>query len=160
MKLNLRFLFFIVLIIVPLLGLHSQTDKFKLEGVWVVDNYKFMNISAMDDTIATQWLGKKAVIKEQLYFEYSKISNYSDVFKNNNFCNFRTDQMREKILTEKYFLDNYPKMSSRQLGINQNQIIVIHTKCTGTPFAEIVILTDKQIMICWDGTFFFLRRQH
>lgn len=159
MKLNLRLLFSIALIILSFSGLRSQTDKFILEGVWVVDNYKFMDISAMDDSIATQWLGKKAVIKEQLYFEYSKISNYRDIFKDNNFCNFRTHQMREKILTEKYFLDNYPKMSSRQLGINQNKITVIYTKCTGTPFSEIVILTDKQIMICWDGTFFFLGRQ-
>jgi hypothetical protein len=118
-----------------------------------------MDISAMDDTIATQWLGKKAIIKEQLYFEYYKIPNYKDIFKDNHHCNFRTGQTREKISTNKYFLDNYPKTTSGQLGITQKEILVIHTKCTGTPFDEIVTLTDNQIMILWDGTFFFLRRE-
>lgn len=158
MKINLTLLFFIGLTVASFTVLNSQTEKFKLEGVWVAEKYKFSNISAMDDTTARQWIEKKAIIKEQLYFEYYKIQTYNDIFKDKNYCNFRVGQKREMVSPDKYFSDNY-KMTPAKLGITQKEILVIHTNCNGTPFDEIVILKDNEIMICWDGVFFFLTRE-
>lgn len=63
--------------------IYSQDKIFRLEGVWEVTAYKFCGISAMDDSVANEWLGKKAIIKEELYFQYHMIENYKEAFKEN-----------------------------------------------------------------------------
>jgi len=135
----------------------SKTDNLTLDGVWVVDKYVFANISGMDDTIAAQWMGKKAIINEQLSFEYSEIPNYASIFKGNKNCDFRTQQKKERVDTDKYFSNDIN--IAHRLGILQKEILIIQTKCKETPFQEIIKLTSNQIIIRWDGTFFFLTKE-
>ena len=67
------------------LNTFSQKNDFNIHGVWYVTDYNIQGISAMDTLMANEWLGKRAIIKEDLYFEYSKIKHYSSIFKN-NYC--------------------------------------------------------------------------
>jgi len=136
----------------------SRTDKFNLEGVWVIYNYKPGKICAMDDSTATQWIGKKAFFKERLCFEYSKIHKYKDEFKNDSICDYITGQKRELVSTIDYF-NEYYRASPNDFEINQKEILLIHTNCKGTPFEDIMVLSNNEIRLLWDGIMFFMKRE-
>ena len=112
----------------------------------------------MDDSTATQWIGKKAFFNEHLFFEYSKIHNYKNDFKNDTICDYLDGQKREIVSANEYF-DEYFRTSPDYYEINQKEILLIQTNCKGTPFAEIIKLSDNEIRIWWDGIMFFLKRE-
>ena len=136
---------------------YSQDKSFQLEGVWEVTSYKFFGISAMDDPIANEWLGKKAIIKEELYFQYHMIDTYKELFKDDSNCNFRIGQVRELVSAEEYASSCNTTM--KDLDIKKEELLMIHTTCANTPFREIVVLSDMKIMISWDGVIFILTRR-
>ncbi len=135
----------------------TKTNNFKLNGLWRVDRYILAEISAMDDKMAIQWIGKKAIINRYLYFEYSKIPDYKEVFNENATCNLKIEQIRNSVPSDDYFFENHK--SNTNLGLTQKAISIIKTNCKGTPFEEIIMLTPTQIIIQWDGAFFFLTKE-
>ena len=113
-------------------------------------------MSAMDEEMALEWMGKKAIIDKQLYFEYQNIKSYKKIFEGDSFCAYRKGWTKEKVLTDSYFSDY--GITAGELGIDQNEILIIHTPCAGTPFQDIVVKSDDEIIVSWDGVFFFLTR--
>ena len=135
---------------------HSLAYSFKDE--WTVSDFEFANMSAMDEEMALEWMGKKAIIDKQLYFEYQNIKSYKKIFEGDSFCAYRKGWTKEKVLTDSYFYDY--GITAGELGIDQNEILIIHTSCAGTPFQDIVVKSDDEIIVSWDGVFFFLTRQN
>jgi len=133
---------------------HSLAYSFKDE--WTVSDFEFANMSAMDEEMALEWMGKKAIIDKQLYFEYQNIKSYKKIFEGDSFCAYRKGWTKEKVLTDSYFSDY--GITAGELGIDQNEILIIHTPCAGTPFQDIVVKSDDEIIVSWDGVFFFLTR--
>ena len=134
---------------------HSLAYSFKDE--WTVSDFEFANMSAMDEEMALEWMGKKAIIDKQLYFEYQNIKSYKKIFEGDSFCAYRKGWTKEKVLTDSYFSDY--GITAGELGIDQNEILIIHTPCAGTPFQDIVVKSDDEIIVSWDGVFFILTRE-
>ena len=61
---------FILLGLTILLFQNCHSLAFELKDEWIVSNYGFADISAMEEEMALEWMGKKAIIDKQLYFEY------------------------------------------------------------------------------------------
>ena len=38
--------------------------------------------------------------------------------------------------------------------------MIIHLGCKETPFDEIIVKSKNELIIIWDGVFFFLRKKH
>ena len=121
-----------------------------------MSNYGFADISAMEEEMALEWMGKKAIIDKQLYFEYQNIKSYKNIFEDDSFCTYSKGWTKEKVLTDSYCSDY--GITAGELGIDQNEILIIHTSCAGTPFQDIVVKSDDEIIVSWDGVFFFLTR--
>ena len=134
---------------------HSLAYSFKDE--WTVSDFEFANMSAMDEEMALEWMGKKAIIDKQLYFEYQNIKSYKKIFEGDIFCTYSKGWTKEKVLTDSYFSDY--GITAGELGIDQNEILIIHTPCAGTPFQDILIKSDDEIIVSWDGVFFILTRE-
>jgi|GEM_PF-5432503 len=150
------FIFFITTL------LHGQTkskDDFKLKGVWTVTKYTFCDISAMDDKIAQEWIGKKATVLKVIHFPYYNIPSYKDIFKNDCYCGYIDSRHLcpdTVISTEKYF-SSY-KINYSELGIKGKTIRLVRMLCKETPFGEVIVKNDNEIIIYWDGVFFTLTR--
>jgi hypothetical protein len=141
-----------------LLFQNCHSLAFELKDEWIVSNYGFADMSAMDEEMALEWMGKKAIIDKQLYFEYQNIKSYKNIFEDDSFCTYSKGWTKEKVLTDSY-CSNYG-ITAGELGIDQNEILIIHTSCAGTPFQDIVVKSDDEIIVSWDGVFFFLTRQN
>ena len=147
---------FILLGLTILLFQNCHSLAYTFEDEWTVSDFEFANMSAMDEEMALEWMGKKAIIDKQLYFEYQNIKSYKKIFEGDSFCAYRKGWTKEKILTDSYFSDY--GITAGELGIDQNEILIIHTPCAGTPFQDIVVKSDDEIIVSWDGVFFFLTR--
>ena len=134
---------------------HSLT--FKLKDEWSITNYRFADISAMDEEMALEWIGKKAIINKQLYFEYQDIKSYKNIFKGDSFCAYRKSWTKEKVSTDSFL--RYYRISAGELGMNRNEILIIHTACSGSPFHDIIVKSNNEIIVSWDGVFFTLTRK-
>ena len=77
---------------------HSLAYSFKDE--WTVSDFEFANMSAMDEEMALEWMGKKAIIDKQLYFEYQNIKSYKKIFEGDSFCTYSKGWTKEKVLTD------------------------------------------------------------
>ena len=154
MKNSLRQFILLGLTILLFQNCHSLAYSFKDE--WTVSDFEFANMSAMDEEMALEWMGKKAIIDKQLYFEYQNIKSYKKIFEGDSFCAYRKGWTKEKVLTDSYFSDY--GITAGEFGIDQNEILIIHTPCAGTPFQDIVVKSDDEIIVSWDGVFFFLTR--
>ena len=147
---------FILLGLTILLFQNCHSLAYTFEDEWTVSDFEFANMSAMDEEMALEWMGKKAIIDKQLYFEYQNIKSYKKIFEGDSFCAYRKGWTKEKVLTDSYFSDY--GITAGELGIDQNEILIIHTPCAGTPFQDIVVKSDDEIIVSWDGVFFFLTR--
>ena len=147
---------FILLGLTILLLQNCHSLAYTFEDEWTVSDFEFANMSAMDEEMALEWIGKKAIIDKQLYFEYQNIKSYKKIFEGDSFCAYRKGWTKEKILTDSYFSDY--GITAGELWIDQNEILIIHTPCAGTPFQDIVVKSDDEIIVSWDGVFFFLTR--
>lgn len=147
---------FILLGLTILLFQNCHSLAYTFEDEWTVSDFEFANMSAMDEEMALEWMGKKAIIDKQLYFEYQNIKSYKNIFEDDSFCTYSKGWTKEKVLTDSYFSDY--GITAGELGIDQNEILIIHTSCAGTPFQDIVVKSDDEIIVSWDGVFFFLTR--
>lgn len=153
---TLTFILTLALLSLSTKTVYAQSENFTLASTWEVVEFNFAAFSAMDKNLAQEWIGKKAVIKRLLYFEYNEIKSYLDLFENYSYCNFRHDQNRESVLTQEYF--NNFNIDPQNLGVTQEELLIIHTICRGTPFQDIIVKSSNEIIIFWDGTFFTLKR--
>lgn len=140
-----------------LLFQNCHSRAFQLKDEWTVTDYRFANISAMDEELVLEWIGKKAIVNKQLYFEYQNIKSYKKIFEGDSFCAYRKGWTKEKV--SKDWFSRYYGISVGELGINQNEILIIHTACSGSPFHDIIIKSNDQIIVSWDGVFFTLTRK-
>ena len=148
---------FILLGLTILLFQNCHSLAYSFEDEWTVSDFEFANMSAMDEEMALEWMGKKAIINKQLYFEYKNIKSYKNIFEGDSFCTYRKGWTKEKVFTDS-FLSDYG-ITASELGIDQNEILIIHTSCSGTPFQDILIKSDDEIIVSWDGVFFILTRE-
>ena len=148
---------FILLGLTILLFQNCHSLAYTFEDEWTVSDFEFANMSAMDEEMALEWMGKKAIIDKQLYFEYQNIKSYKKIFEGDSFCTYSKGWTKEKVLTDSYFSDY--GITAGELGIDQNEILIIHTPCAGTPFQDIVVKSDDEIIVSWDGVFFILTRE-
>ena len=148
---------FILLGLTILLFQNCHSLAYSFEDEWTVSDFEFANMSAMDEEMALEWMGKKAIINNQLYFEYKNITSYKNIFEGDSFCTYRKGWTKEKVFTDS-FLSDYG-ITASELGIDQNEILIIHTSCSGTPFEDILIKSDDEIIVSWDGVFFILTRE-
>jgi hypothetical protein len=148
---------FILLGLTILLFQNCHSLDYSFEDEWTVSDFEFANMSAMDEEMALEWMGKKAIINKQLYFEYKNIKSYKNIFEGDSFCTYRKGWTKEKVFTDS-FLSDYG-ITASELGIDQNEILIIHTSCSGTPFQDILIKSDDEIIVSWDGVFFILTRE-
>ena len=148
---------FILLGLTILLFQNCHSLAYTFEDEWTVSDFEFANMSAMDEEMALEWMGKKAIINKQLYFEYKNIKSYKNIFEGDSFCTYRKGWTKEKVFTDS-FLSDYG-ITASELGIDQNEILIIHTSCSGTPFQDILIKSDDEIIVSWDGVFFILTRE-
>ena len=154
---------FIIIIVVlltsPLIGQTTKNaNDFNLKGSWTIIKYAFVDISAMTDKIAQEWVGKKATVIKVIHFPYYDIPTYKDVFKQ-SYCGYVDNRhlFPDTIVsTEKYF--NQFKINYVKLGISAKTIRLVRTACSDTPFSEMIVKNDNEILIYWDGTFFTLTR--
>lgn len=136
----------------------GNTKDFHLQGSWTVTKYIFADISAMTDKIAKEWLGKKATVEKVIHFPYYDIPSYKDIF-DQTYCGYIDNRRLYPdtiVSTEKHFQQF--KINYHSLGINKNNILLVRTACADTPFKEIIIKNDSELIIYWDGTFFVLTR--
>ena len=148
---------FILLGLTILLFQNCHSLAYSFEDEWTVSDFEFANMSAMDEEMALEWMGKKAIINKQLYFEYKNIKSYKNISEGDSFCTYRKGWTKEKVFTDS-FLSDYG-ITASELGIDQNEILIIHTSCSGTPFQDILIKSDDEIIVSWDGVFFILTRE-
>ena len=142
----------------------KSTKNFSLLGSWTINKYVFSDISAMTEKVAQEWKGKKATFTKVIHFPYYDIPTYKNTFANNSFkdnCNCGDIKNRylhpdTSVSTEKYLVKF--KMNSTKLGINKKTILLVRTNCSETPFEEIIVKNNNEIIIFWDGTFFNLTR--
>jgi hypothetical protein len=147
----------VLLSLTILLLQNCHSLAFELKDEWIVSDYGFADMSAMEEEMALEWMGKKAIIDKQLYFEYQKIKSYKNIFEGDSFCTYNKGWSKEKVFTDS-FLSDYG-ITAGELGIDQNEILIIHTSCSGTPFQDIVVKSNDEIIVSWDGVFFFLTRE-
>ena len=137
----------------------KPAKDFNLKGSWTVYKYTFADISAMTDKTAQEWKGKKATVGKVIHFPYYDIPSYKDTFKDNTYCGY-IDKRRfypdTIVSTENYFAQF--KIIYTKLDINKKTIKLVRTGCTETPFKEMIVKNDNEIIIFWDGTFFTLAR--
>ena len=136
----------------------SQSDNFNLQGIWETNSSHFSSISAMNEKSAQEWIGKKAIIKDNLYFEYAKIDDYKEIFKDNYYCNFLKGKENKLVRTDTYI--SQFKITASDLGLVRDEVLIIHTPCEQTPFSEIIVKSNDEIIIHWDGVFFTMKRIH
>jgi hypothetical protein len=136
----------------------KQTKDFNLKGSWTVTKYTFADITAMTDKIATEWKGKKATVAKVIHFPYYDIPTYKDIFQQ-SYCGYiekRHLYPDTVVATEKYF--EQFKINHTKLGLSTKTIRIVRTNCAETPFKEMIVKNDNEIIIFWDGTFFTLTR--
>jgi hypothetical protein len=141
---------------------YAQTSKptksFYLEGSWTVSKYTFADVSAMTDKVAQEWMGKKATVKKVIHFPYYDIPSYKNIFTE-SYCEYNRKRHLHPdtiVSTEKYFKDL--KINSAKLGITAKTIKLVRTGCKESPFKEMIVKNEDEIIIFWDGTFFTLTR--
>ena len=144
----------------PLIGQTTKehTNDFHLKGSWTITKYISADISAMTDKIAKEWVGKKATVEKVIHFPYYDIPSYKDVF-DQTYCGYIDNRYLYPdtiVSTEKYFQQF--KINYQSLGLNKNTILLVRTACADTPFHEIIIKNDNELIIHWDGIFFVLTR--
>jgi hypothetical protein len=151
-----------VLILLSINSVFGQTTKptkdFNLKGSWTISSYTFADVTAMTDKIATEWKGKKATVAKVIHFPYYEIPSYKSVFEQ-SYCGYiekRHLYPDTIVSTEKYF--EQFKINYNELGLNKKTIRIVRTNCESTPFKEMVVKNDNEIIIFWDGTFFTLTR--
>jgi hypothetical protein len=131
----------------------SQSPE--LKGSWII--YRFMpgTIYAMDEKTSKEWVGKKANFNKVLHFPYDEISGYKDVFKQ-NYCDYAIIESRWIDPAE--FEEEY-NISMGLMGVRTNLLLILKTACGGTPFESIIVNDKNEIIILWDGVFFYLKRE-
>ena len=151
---------FILLLTTSVYGQTSKPTKdFNLQGSWTISNYSFADISAMTDKVAQEWKGKKATVKKVIHFPYYDIPSYKDTFKGDTYCGYIEKRYLHPdtiVSTEKYF--EQFKINYTKLGITKKTTLLVRTNCSDTPFKEIIVKNDNEIIIFWDGTFFTMTR--
>lgn len=136
----------VVLLSLPILLFQNcHSLAFELKDEWIVSTYGFADMSAMDEEMASEWIGKNAIIDKQLYFDYQKIKSYKNIFEGDSFCTYNKGWTKEKVLADSYLTDY--GITAGELGIDQNEILIFHTPCSGTPFQDIVVKSDDEIIV-------------
>ena len=132
---------------------------FELKDEWIVSNFGFADISAMEEEMALEWMGKRqSLISNCISNIKTSRVTVKNIFEDDSFCTYSKGWTKEKVLTDSYCSDY--GITAGELGIDQNEILIIHTSCAGTPFQDIVVKSDDEIIVSWDGVFFFLTRQN
>ncbi len=96
---------FILLGLTILLFQNCHSLAYTFEDEWTVSDFEFANMSAMDEEMALEWMGKKAIINKQLYFEYKNIKSYKNIFEGDSFCTYRKGWTKEKVFTDSFLSD-------------------------------------------------------
>lgn len=120
---------------------------------WSIKSFTFNKISAIDSSQAKEWLGKELFIDDSIHFDMQQIPSYASMFSNQKACKikditpFQIDPFEEGFIRE--LLEN-PK--------NKNiSFYNINTECETSPNAHLIINSQLDLIMLWDGTFFMFK---
>jgi hypothetical protein len=133
-------------------------SKFHLTGTWTIVKYHSAPISAMTDSESEEWVRKQVTFGNGISFPFSKISNYKDEFNDELTCGGQGGHFSfsDSITSTTDFFGD--KFNPKEVGITAKTVRVLKTNCSDTPFQEIAVKNDNEIIIQWDGIFFILHR--
>jgi len=115
-----------------------------IPGTWQVIRHQLTASAAMGKQEADSWLDQEMVVTdERLAFSGS-------------FCTFKSMTSRG-VNAADYLMDTY-SMTLNDLGISQQGFQVAETDCS-SPYDELLILNQGELILYWKGYFFFLERQ-
>lgn len=114
-----------------------------LVGQWVVSNYEFASISAMQPDEAETWLGEVAIITPD------------SISFRDHVCNDATFESRVVNAAE-HFYEGY-RTDPVGIGIEQPYVELIESDCQPSPFSTFEV-NENNIIFSRDGIFFFLEK--
>jgi hypothetical protein len=123
-------------------------------GQWEIYKYTLGYVSGLTPKEANDWIGQRAFISaDGIVFPLKTALLHAEF---NTQCDppfFLTSSEN----AQEYFLKNDYRINPVAIGIMQNEITVISTGCSSTPYITI-IQTNDNLVFQWDGVFFFLRK--
>lgn len=130
--------------------------KYSLWGEFIIVKSFAPGISAMSESEKKLWIGKKIEFHDSIYMKIDEKSEYKPLFKYNQ-CPIKKNYSVKKYSIDEFYSNNkfYPK----EIGIIEKYVSYIITEnCSGTPFSEIIIKSNGNLIIGWDGAQFELSR--
>jgi hypothetical protein len=125
-----------------------------LFGQWEIYKYARGSISILTPEEINNWMGQRVFISTNKIVFPLKSPPFHAEF--NTECDppfFLTS--RENV--QEYFIKNDYGINPVAIGITQDEITIISTGCSGTPYITI-IQTNDDLVFLWHGVFFFLKK--
>jgi hypothetical protein len=132
------------------------SDKYSLWGEFVIIKSFAPGISGMTETETKLWIGKKIEFHDSIYMKIDEKSEYKTLFKYTQ-CPIKKNYSVNKYSLDEFFR-NY-KFYPKEIGIIEKYVkYIIIENCSGTPFSQIIIKSNGNLIIGWDGVNFELTR--
>jgi hypothetical protein len=138
-------------------SLASAIKESEVKGTWVIRAYYFGEISAMDEKTAKEWMDRKLVIADKLYFDFDQVRSYREEFRGQLECDVMNIDSPEIILASEHFDPERPLFSD--LKLDSSMIKVYKTSCPEHPFSEFILTGKSELIFTWDGAFFVLNKE-
>jgi hypothetical protein len=143
----------IIIVFIILLNTNKSSAQ-SLEGNWTVFKFESAPISAMDDIDAKKWLQHNIIIKNGSIIFNNKINDVLNNFNLKN-CKIKNENKPFKKKAEDYFDKN---INFEKIAPFGSSVLIYETSCDDSPFSNLILNSKNEIIISWDGVFFFLRK--
>ena len=131
-------------------------EKYNLWGEYKINKFYNGSIAAMSNGEAQIWIGKTISFHDSIYFNLNNTTRIKNGFSFSH-CKINKEYQVKKIDYERFLKDS--KISPKTLGFNSKFLKYISlSTCEISPFSEIYIKDNGNLIVSWDGIYFELSK--
>jgi len=133
-----------------------SSSQYTLWGEFIITKTYLPGISGMTNNESKLWVGKRVEFHDSIYLQIDNQSIYKNDFEFSH-CMIKKNYNVKKYSSNEFYQNN--NFLPKELGILEQYVRYISLDyCAGTPFSEILIKSNGNLIIGWDGVQFELTR--